>query len=82
MNPCIDCQTSAQKAWHGFHAGCKGCAARAASRSIHFKRVRDAGMLDRPYRALLAQFDLMHDDVKAAFAADALTRSGVDERKK
>lgn len=69
---CPDCTLAAQELHHGFSAGCHGCCARAASRSPHFRRVRDSGTLDRPYLALLEQFQLNHDQVKAAAAADAI----------
>lgn len=72
MSSCDNCTTSAQQEHHGFSAGCRGCCARAAARSPHFRRVRDQGHQDRHYRALLQQFDLTHDQVKAAAAADKL----------
>lgn len=70
---CHHCTESATMLCHGFTAGCRGCCARAAARSPHYRRVRDAGMLDGPYRMLLAQFDLTHEQVKAAAQADHLT---------
>jgi hypothetical protein len=69
---CTDCLAAAVKLHHGFAAECHGCCARAAARSPHFRRVRDAGVQDREYRALLAQFDLTHEQVRTAAAADAL----------
>lgn len=69
---CGNCIAAAATEHHGFSAGCKGCCARAAARSPHFRRVRDQGYQDRHYRALLQQFDLTHDDVKAAANADRL----------
>jgi hypothetical protein len=71
MTTCQDCTRAAAEPWHGFKAQCQGCCARAAARSPHFRRVRDAGMQDRAYRALLEKFGLSHDEVKAAAAADA-----------
>jgi hypothetical protein len=68
--PCPDCTRAAAEPWHGFRNGCRGCCARAAARSPHFARVKAAGQQDRPYRALLAQFGLDHETVKAAAAAD------------
>lgn len=73
MNPaCSDCIASKQRPWHGFRSACPGCCARAAARSPHFRRVREAGRLDTPYRALLRQFGLEHEQVKAAAAVDAM----------
>jgi hypothetical protein len=70
---CLDCATSAKAEHWGFTAGCSSCCARAASRTPHFRRVRDAGMqLDSQYRRLLAQFRLDHEQVRAAAAADRL----------
>ena len=70
---CPNCAAAANTLHHGFTAACKDCCARAAARSPHSRRVRDAGMLDGPYRMLLAQFDLTHEQVKAAAQADHLT---------
>lgn len=67
---CIDCTTAAARPWHGFTGGCRGCCARAASRSPQFDTARRTGRVERPYRALLEQFGLTHDEVKAAAAAD------------
>lgn len=72
---CLDCSTAAERAWHGFAAGCKGCAARAVARGHNFARVRKAGQLDRTYRAELDALDVTHDEVKAAHAADALGKA-------
>lgn len=73
MKACADCQASAQREHWGFTAGCAGCCARAASRSPHFRRVRDAAMQpDSQYRRLLSQFGLQHEQVRAAAAADRI----------
>jgi len=69
---CTDCTASAERPHHGFRAECKGCSARAASRSPHYRRCRDAGRQDREYRALLEQFGLTHQQVREAAQADAL----------
>lgn len=69
---CLDCATAAKQPHHGFTADCRSCCARAAARSPHYARVRDAGKLDRDYRAMLEQFKLSHDQLKAAAAIDAL----------
>lgn len=67
---CHDCEQASVKPWHAFTAGCRGCCARALARSPHFRRVRDAGSLDRQYRAALAQFGLEHAEVRAAAERD------------
>lgn len=69
---CPHCTAAAQRMHHGFQACCQGCSARAAARSPHYRRVRDAGRLDRQYRALLEQFGLTHEAVKEAAAVDKL----------
>ena len=70
MLDCPDCTTAATKTWGAFTNGCMGCCARAAARSPHFARVRDAGRLDRQYRLMLEQFGLTHDQVRRAAEAD------------
>ena len=71
MSTCMDCTKAARAEHWGFAADCVGCCARAAARSPHFRRVRDAGMQqDGQYRRLLAQFGLQHEQVRAAAAAD------------
>lgn len=68
---CTDCTTARERDWWGFTGGCRGCCARAASRTPHWRRVRDNGMQqDRQYRQLLAQFELTHEEVRAAAAVD------------
>ena len=72
---CPDCTTAAEHPHHGFTAGCIGCCARAAARSPQYARVRDAGKLDRDYRALLEQFQLTHEQVKQASWLDAAAKA-------
>ena len=74
---CEACTIAAEKVSGLFAANCRGCCARAAARSPHFFRVKQAGSLDREYRRLLEQFKLTHDEVKAAYAADADNRREV-----
>jgi hypothetical protein len=57
--------------WGEFTADCRGCCARAAARSPQFFESRKNGTQTRAYRALLEQFGLTHDEVRAAHAADA-----------
>jgi len=73
--PCHDCAIAATQTHHGFSAGCIGCCARAAARSPQYARVRDAGKLDRDYRALLEQFKLTHEQVKQASWLDAAAKA-------
>lgn len=72
---CSDCDRAAKKRHHGFSAGCRGCAARSLVRSPHWRRVQQAGVQDRQYRAALQQMGVTHDDVCAAAAADKATQS-------
>lgn len=75
MSACTDCITATQREWHGFTQGCRGCCARAASRSPQFAKARRDGSQDRAYRALLEQFGLTHEQVRDAAANDAVVRS-------
>lgn len=70
--PCPDCVKATLGPWHGFTGGCKGCAARALSRSPDFARVRKAGMLDRAYRAALELYGVTHEQAREAAKTDAL----------
>lgn len=69
---CFDCISAATSEWHGFVDGCKGCAARAASRSWATWEARGAGRQSSLYLSLLETHGVTHDQVKAAAAADAL----------
>jgi hypothetical protein len=71
---CAHCKESTLRSCYHFTAGCLGCCARSAARSPQFDRVRRAGALDRPYRALLEQFGLNHATVRAASEADWCTQ--------
>lgn len=77
---CFDCMSAAAGPHHGFANGCRGCCARAASRSPHFARVRQLGRLDRQYRALLEQFGLTHEQVKDAADNDAMQQTAAEHR--
>lgn len=86
-NTCPDCTAAAQARHHGFRAGCRGCCARSISRSPQFFAARKvggvAGNETRAYRLLLEQIGglltpaVTHEDVKAASAADAISREKV-----
>ncbi len=67
---CPDCTAAAQRSHWMFTAGCRGCIARGVARLPQFRKVRDAGVLDRAYRQLLEQAGVTHDEVKRAAAAD------------
>ena len=71
---CEDCAASAQAMHHGFRSGCKGCQARAAARSPWYFYSKQAGRQTEQYRGLLATLGLTHDQVKAAEAADYMTK--------
>ena len=67
---CIDCLKASKRRWHGFSYPCRGCAARALSRSPQFRRIQQSGKQDQAYRLALQQMGVSHEDVKAAAAAD------------
>jgi len=69
---CKSCLTAAVRKSGLFSADCRGCCARAVSRSPQFRQVQKLGKLDSEYRRLLEQFKLTHAEVKAAHAADAM----------
>lgn len=72
---CLDCDLAAKRRHHGFRANCRGCAARSLVRSPHFRRVQQAGVQDRQYRAALQQMGVTHEEVRAAHAADKASQS-------
>ena len=74
MNDCPECNAAAKQLWHGFHANCEGCMARAISRSPAFHECKASGKLTPLYRALLSARLVTHDEVKAAAAADFINR--------
>lgn len=67
---CEACSTAAQRESAMFHAGCRGCMARAAARSPQYRQARDTGRQDSKYRALLDTYGVSHDEVRAAAEAD------------
>lgn len=69
---CEDCMLAAAQLHHGFRAGCAGCAARSAARSQHFFAARRAGSQSWEYRELLRLLGVSHEQVKAAYASDAM----------
>ena len=76
MTTCPACAESSSAVSHLFHAGCKGCAARAVSRGPNFRRCRDAGRQDRAYQGELRQLGVTHEEVRAAYQGDAINRKG------
>lgn len=71
---CQDCEAASRAPWHGFKAGCLGCAARAVARGANYRRCLAAGMQDRLYRDELDLMKTTHEAVRAAAAADQLNR--------
>lgn len=70
---CNDCAAASRGDCWEFTAGCRSCCARAASRMPQARKQRSGdGFQDRDYRRLLDQFDLSHEEVRAAAAADKL----------
>lgn len=69
--PCEDCAIAARREWWGFTVDCEPCKARGASRLPQFKEARDRGdWYWHPYRRLLSQLGLEHNQVRAAAQAD------------
>jgi hypothetical protein len=75
MTMCQDCEKAASVEWWQFSANCMGCRARAAARSPQFFDAKKTGSQPRPYRALLQQFALTHEQVRTAAKEDAFMRS-------
>lgn len=68
---CLNCNRAIAEPWHGFSQGCKGCAARAASRSPQYRY----GVLDRKFLALCAFYEVTPEQVVEAAKADAEQRA-------
>ena len=73
LTMCPACLEAAQRVSHSFN-DCAGCRARAVARDPRFHEARKAGKLTPLYRRMLEQAQLTHDQVKAAHAADAMSR--------
>lgn len=71
---CQQCEAAAKAEWHGFRSGCLGCAARAVARGPNYRESLAAGTQTRKYRSELDLLKVTHDQVRAAHAADALTK--------
>lgn len=69
---CTDCTHAAMGPWHGFSAGCQGCAARAVARGPNFSASRKLGNQTRRYRDELAMLGVTHEQVQSAAANDQL----------
>lgn len=67
---CPDCTEAQAKPWHQFRAGCKGCEARALSRSPQYVESRRQNRQTPAYRAALESLGLTHDEVRAAAKTD------------
>lgn len=73
---CPDCTTAKARPWHGFTSGCRGCDARALSRSPHVFESRRRNKQTPEYRAALALAGLTHADVLEAGRTDAIRKDG------
>jgi hypothetical protein len=69
---CEACEAAHRKVWHIFHAGCKGCAARAVVRGQNYDESMRQNRQTWRYRAELQMHGLTHEDVKAEAALDVL----------
>ena len=67
---CPDCQAASERQHHGYRSGCKGCQARAISRSPAFHESRRLTRQTATYRQMLKQFDITHDEVLRAAETD------------
>jgi len=72
MTNCPDCAAASSTLWHGFHASCQGCTARAVSRTPQHAEARRSRVLTAGYRAVLAKTGVTHQQVKDAAALDRL----------
>lgn len=76
---CLNCNRAIAEPWHGFSAGCKGCAARAASRSPQYRAAFHVhggyGLLDRKLQALCDLYEITPQQAVEAAKADAEQRT-------
>lgn len=75
---CADCTNAAAKPWHGFSAGCLGCAARAVSRGPNYREAQKEGRQTRKYRGECEQLGVTHQQVLEAVRVDALQREAAE----
>lgn len=66
---CPNCTQAKAQPWHQFTAGCKGCEARALSRSPQFVESKRRNRQTPEYRAALAACGLTHEAVLVAAKA-------------
>lgn len=71
---CADCDAASTKLWHGFTNGCRGCDARAVARSPEFSASRRSGKISPAYSTMLGITGVTHEQAKAAWEADFLSR--------
>lgn len=71
---CPACAQAAAELSHLFHAGCAGCRARMVARSPAAADARRGGVQTSAYRALLVSRGVTHEQAKAAYQADYLSR--------
>jgi hypothetical protein len=74
---CDDCAAAALRPHHIFMATCAGCRARSVARSQPFYLARRAGRQEPDYIALRESLGLTHEQVKAAYAADAINQGAL-----
>ena len=67
---CPDCTQAQAKPWHSFRADCKGCQARALSRSPVYVEARRQNRQTADYRAALELVGVTHAEVVAAAKTD------------
>lgn len=74
---CQECAAAARGPRHIFVASCAGCRARSVARSQPFFQARRAGRQESDYIALRESLGLTHEQVKAAYAADAMNQGSL-----
>lgn len=79
MTDCAACAEARAQVSHLFQHGCKGCAARAVSRGQNFRDWLQHEVKTRRYQAELDMFEVTHEDVLAARAADVLATGKGDD---
>jgi hypothetical protein len=78
---CPNCAAASQREHWEFSANCIGCRARRVARSPQYFKCKKEGKQTRGYRALLQQFGLTHEQVRAAADCDAHVRKGSEASK-
>ena len=71
---CEDCTRAKTELWHGFRASCKGCIARAFSRSIDAFYVKTLGPMDAFDNAIKSS-EITRKDIQKAAADDFINKA-------